>query len=425
MARRVLLTSVFLIAAAVAALAQLPTSDAEHPSIAYSTSAPTDPVARLQQRIDSGEVRLEYEPARGYLTSVLRNLQIPPSSQGLVFSKTSLQLERIAPWAPRAIYFNDDVYVGWVQGGPILELAAVDPKLGAVFYSLPQTKADRPQFQRETQTCLVCHDSSSVTGGVPGLIVRSVVPDRYGYGIAPIGRSVTSDQTPLGERWGGWYVTGTSGAQPHMGNVIAPVLSHEVGNMKMYLAKTNLGSGANVTSLRDRLDIEPYLTPHSDIVAMMVIAHQATVHNLITRAGYEARKAVHEGEPNAPRVKAAAESLVRAMLFVKEAPLAGPLEGTSGFAAEFAALGTRDRQDRSLRDLDLERRLFRYPLSYLIYSESFDALPSSVKEHVYRRIREVLRGQDASAEFAHLTASDRSTILEILEATKPDVVRGP
>ena len=261
---------------------------------------------------------------------------------------------------------------------------------------------------------------AAYTGGVPGLIVRSVVPDRYGYGIAPIGRSLTSDQTPLSERWGGWYVTGTSGAQQHMGNVIAPVRAHEIGNMKTYLAKANLGGGANVTDLRGRLDLDPYLTPHSDIVAMMVIAHQATVHNLITRAGYEARKAVHEGEPNAARVKAAAESLVRAMLFVKEAPLAAPLRGTADFAAEFSALGPRDSRSRSLRDLDLERRLFRYPLSYLIYSESFDALPSSVKEHVYRRLREVLSGQDTSVEFSHLSASDRAAILEILQTTKRD-----
>lgn len=425
MRRLILPMSLLYVLAAAGVLAQLPTSDAEHPAIAYSTSTPTDPVARLQQRIDAGQVTLEFDATRGYLPAVLRHLDVPVSSQGLVFSKTSLQLDRIAPWSPRAIYFNDDVYVGWVQNGPILEIASVDPALGAIFYSLPQQKTQTPKFQRESQTCLVCHDSSSVTGGVPGFIVRSVLPDRYGYGIAPIGRSVTSDQTPLNERWGGWYVTGTSGPQTHMGNVIAPVLAHEVGNLKTYLAKTELAGGSNVTSLAGRFDVEPYLTPHSDIVAMMVLAHQATVHNLITRAGWEARKAAHDGEPASGRVKGAAESLVRAMFFVKEAPLSGALKGTSGFAEAFAARGPKDARGRSLRDLDLERRLFRYPLSYLIYSESFAALPPAVKEHVYGRIRQVLSGEEKAPEFAHLSDEDRTAIREILAATRPEALGQP
>jgi hypothetical protein len=299
-------------------------------------------------------------------------------------------------------------------------VASVDPKLGAVFYSLPQKDEGRPTFQRETQTCLVCHDSTSVTGGIPGLIVRSVIPDRYGYGLAPVGRSVTSDQTPLRDRWGGWYITGTHGAQEHMGNVIAPVLAHEVGNMKSYLAGAKLPSGANVTDLRGRLDIEPYLTPHSDIVSMMVLAHQAAVHNLITRAGYEGRVAEHEGALNETRIRNVVEPLVRAMLFVKEAPLTAALKGTSGFAEEFVKKGPRDAAGRSLRDFDLERRVFKYPLSYLIYSESFDALPTVVKDYVYGRLHEILGGDDAGPDFAHLSAADREAILEILEDTKPD-----
>ena len=420
MRRAYIISSVLFLASAAAAVAQLPTS-ADHDAIAYATSAPTDAIAHLQARIDAGEVTLAYDEARGYLPSVLAELNVPPSSQGLVFSRTSLQLDRIAPWSPRAIYFNDDVYVGWVQGGPIIEVASVDPKLGAVFYSLPQKAEAKPRFERETHTCLVCHDSTSVTGGVPGLIVRSVIPDRYGYGLAPVGKSITTDQTPLQERWGGWYVTGTHGEQTHMGNVIAPVLSHEVGNIKSYLASAKLPTGHNVTDLRGRLDLDPYLTPHSDIVAMMVLAHQATVHNLITRAGYDGRVAEREGAVSEARIRNAAEPLVRALLFVKEAPLTAPLKGTSGFAEEFAARGPRDAKGRSLRDLDLERRLFKYPLSYLIYSESFDAMPAAVKEYVYRRLAAILGGHDASPEFAHLASADREAILQILKDTKPEM----
>jgi hypothetical protein len=407
-----------LLAVAAVALAQLPTT-AEHDAIAYSTSTPADAIARLQKRIDAGEVQLEFEEGRGYLKSLLASLDIPVSTQGLVFSRTSLQLDRIAPWSPRAVYFNDDVYVGFVQGGPIIEVASVDPKLGAVFYTLAQDGKGRPKFERELHTCLVCHDSSSVTGGVPGFIVRSVIPDRYGYGLAPVGKGITTDQTPLADRWGGWYVTGTHGTQRHMGNVVAPVLSHEVGNMKSYLATAKLPSGGNVTDLRGRFDLEPYLTPHSDIVSMMVLAHQVTVHNLITRAAYEGRVAEREAGSTAARIRNVGEPLVRAMLFVKEAPLSGPLKGTSGFAEQFVARGPRDSQGRSLRELDLERRLFKYPLSYLIYSESFDALPVAVTDYVYGRLQEILSGHETGEDFSHLSAADREAILAILEDTKP------
>lgn len=378
-------------------------------------STTSDPVARLQAKIASGEVTLAFDEARGYLPSLLAALGIPASSQGLVFSKTSLQVDRIAPWSPRAVYFSDDVYVGWVQQGPIMEIAAVDPTEGPVFYTLPQEPSERPTFQRETRTCLMCHQSAAVTGGVPGLIVRSMLTDRYGYPITDIGRVVTDDRTPIDERWGGWFVTGTHGKQPHAGNVFAPVLSHEVGNAKTYLAKIDLHAGTNVTDLGGRFDTDPYLRPDSDIVALMVLAHQATVHNLITKAKTEARF-------GGQRLITAADALARALLFAGEAPLGAPLEGTSGFAADFAARAVRDRRGRSLRDLDLKGGLFRYPLSYLIYSEAFDQLPLAVKGHVARQLERVLAGEDSSPAFAHIDADDRQVLREILDDTKPDLL---
>jgi hypothetical protein len=349
------------------------------------------------------------------------------SSQGLVFSKTSLQVDRIGPWAPRALYFNDDVYLGWVQGGSIVEVASVDPKLGTVFYSLAQDRETTPRFVREGSTCLICHDSASVTGGVPGLIVRSVVPDRHGYALGSLHEGSTTDATPVNARWGGWYATGSAGA-PHLGNVFAPALSHEVGNVRQYVARTPLKPAAGVDSLEGRFDTEPYLSGHSDMVALLVFTHQAQVHNLITAAGYEARVTLFEENARASdptsrqntlrRVKSATEPLVRALLFADEVPLAGTVRGTSSFAADFEGRGVRDTSGRSLRELDLERRLFTYPLSYLIYSESFNALPDIVKAYVYRRVDEVLSGTDSN--IAHLSEEQRKAIREILQDTKPD-----
>jgi hypothetical protein len=416
-------------AATVGALGQLP-AGAEHEAIAYSKSAPADAIARLQRDIDAGRVTLEFEKDRGYLPAVLKQLAVPVSSQGFVFSRTSLQVDRITPWTPRAVYFNDDVYVGWVQGGPIVEIASVDPTLGAVFYTLDQEPSAHPVFHRQTHTCLQCHDSSSSTGGVPGLIMRSVFTDRYGYPIAS-GPGATTDQTPIEDRWGGWYVTGTSGSVLHMGNTMAPALAHEIGNVEVAVANKSGPFGpaarranSNVTDLRPRFDTDPYLSRHSDAVALMVLTHQTYVHNLITNAGYEARKAIFEGDTSAdsPRIRSAAERLVRGLLFSKEAAFEAPISGTSSFAGEFPARGPRDSKGRSLRDLDLQHRLFRYPLSYLVYSDAFDALPPVMKQRVYQRMRQVLGGQDQSADFAHLTAADRSAIVEILNDTKPEIL---
>lgn len=417
-------------------LAQLPSSE-EHEAIGYAGATPTDAVSRLQHKIDSGEVKLEFDPTHGYLPSVLKNLDVPVSSQGLVFSRTSLQVDRITPWTPRAVYFNDDVYVGWVQGGPIMEVATADPKLGGVFYTLEQRPSEHPVFQRQGQMCLQCH-ASSASGGVPGFVVRSVFTDRYGYPVTTLGDGSTTDRTPIKDRWGGWYVTGTSGDQRHMGNLMSSMLVHEIGNVKSEVASLDHAAAENVTDLKGRVSTKPYLASTSDLVAIMVLTHQAYVHNLITNAAYESKKALYEeqlaiasrGDQDTPsgrhletttvRIQSAAERLVKAMLFVREAPLAAPVKGTSSFAADFQARGPKDGRGRSLRELDLKTRLFRYRLSYLIYSDDFDALPGIVKDYVFRRLREVLSGDDKSPEFADLSESERAAILGILEDTKPD-----
>jgi hypothetical protein len=416
--------TVLICGGSVVVLGQLPNS-AEHPAIAYSKTAATDRVARLQQRLDRGEVTLAFDETRGYLPSVLKALDIPLSTQGLVFSRTSLQVDRIAPWSPRAIYFSDDVYVGWVPGGPIVEIGAVDPKLGGVFYTLAQQPSAKPTFEREQHTCLQCHDSSSSTGGVPGFIMRSVVADRHGYPVA-VDTGATTDSTPLGKRWGGWYVTGALGALEHMGNATTPALRGEMGNVQQYLARTRTTSSGGATDLSARFDTSPYLTRDSDAVALLVLAHQTEVHNLITMTRYEALKAssVSAGTSGSltPTTQAVAERLLRAIFFANEAAYPGRISGTSAFEREFPAAGPRDAKGRSLRDFDLEHRLFRYPLSYLVYSDAFASLPPDVSAYLAKRTTQILSGQDTSEAFARLSAADRQAILEILQDTKPALV---
>jgi hypothetical protein len=398
--------------------------DIEGEPINYGKAPVDNAVSRLEQRLAAGKATLSYEAGFGYLRSLLRELNVPQSSQTLVFSKTSLQRHRIAPTRPRALYFGHEVYVGFCQKGDVLEVTAMDPGLGAVFYTLDQKSPDKPRFTRQADTCTICHGSSA-NQGLPGNLVRSVYPDEDGLPILSAGSHRIDQTSPLEQRWGGWYVTGTSGKQKHLGN-----LTHH-GDPDPN--RIDNSAGLNLTGLSDRIKTSAYLTPHSDIVALMVLEHQTEMHNLIGRANLLTRLALYEeasinkalgrpadyrSESTTSRIKSAGEPLVKYMLFSGEARLTERLRGTSGFAEEFPKRGPRDRRGRSLRDLDLEHRLFVYPCSYLIYSQAFDALPALMKEYVYRRIWEVLSGKDTSQEFAHLTAGDRQAILEILRETK-------
>jgi len=376
-----------------------------HAAIAYERTPVSDPVAQLNARLKAGEVSLESNGPGGYLASVLKVLNVPVESQVLVFSKTSFQAPRINPKNPRAIFFNDTISVGWVRGGPVLELIAQDPKQGAIFYTLEQESKGIPQFERN-DACISCH-TSDATQNVPGFFVGSVFPGVDG--ITMYGPAYTTDhRSPFELRWGGWYVTGTHHAKRHMGNAVATDPSD--------LAAMITPETVHVTNLEGRFDMTGYLSPHSDIVALLVLEHQAQMLNLITRVGWEARAgAAAAGRP----LDQAVAQLVDYLLFVDEAPLPGPIAGTSGFAAKFSASGPRDSRGRSLRDLDLQRRLLKYPCSYLIYSEAFDGMPPEARSAVYARLWEVLSGRDLSERYNALSAADRQAILEILRETKP------
>lgn len=413
------------------ALAAVPTSgfaqfDIEHEPINYLKSPLSDPISKLQKRLDNDETHLTFDLKSGYLASVLKTLDVPVTSQMLVFSKTSFQRNRINPRTPRAIYFNDDVYIGWCQNGDVVEVTAVDPQLGGVFYSLDQEEVDHPKFARHTDTCTLCH-ASSVTQGVPGHLIRSVFPDSVGNPILSTTTYRTNWQSPLKQRWGGWYVSGTHGQQRHMGNMIAK--SREPEDFDADL-------GANITDLSKLINVEPYLTPHSDIVAFLVFEHQAPAHNALTLANYQAKLALRDEEilrsmskePNPPRTDSiqrrldhSADLVLKHFLFVEEAPLTDRVQGTSGFAEQFAQRGPLDKRGRSLRDFNLQTRIFQYPCSYLIYSAAFEGLPPELKEIVYRKLHDVLTGKDQSPLYKHLSNDDRQAILEILRDTKTDL----
>jgi hypothetical protein len=403
----------------------------EREPINYSKSVPTDRIARLQGELSSGAVKLQWEPKHGYLKSLLDLLEISSDTQTLVFSKTSLQASKISPQNPRAIYFSDDVYLGWVPNGELIEMAAMDAKLGTVFYTVKQ-KPDRPELKREVGRCMTCH-ASTHTQRVPGLMIRSVYCDASGEPLMKFGSFVTHEASPLIERWGGWYVTGQHGRQRHLGN------QWVVDDGKARVQELNsadqlpidVHARANRVELKDLFETQSFLTSHSDIVALMILEHQTRMHNALTAACHAGRLTERESarfneafgrehdfvsESTERRYAEAAQDLVEALLMPNSIELTDPIIGSSEFTSRFQSLGPWDTHGRSLRQLDLSTRLFRYPCSYLIYSDAYKQLPLGVRSRTEKLLREILHGVQADS-FPNLTSTNRRELLEILEDT--------
>jgi hypothetical protein len=366
-----------------------------HPAIKYLTADTDTVVDRLNQKLRDGSAKLVFDEKTGYLKSVLDLLEIPVESQVLVYSKTSLQAEHIRMNNPRAVYFNDTASVGYIRGAGLIEVVAQDAAMGSVFYAIHQVPAAQASFGRDQQ-CLRCHLSWD-TLGVPGLSVLTTFPRKSEMDYANGG--VVDHYKPIEERWGGWYVTGKKVPARHM------------GNYPLIVPKGVTTPPPAHVSLEGQFDLSGYLTPYSDIVALMVLEHQAHFSNLVTRAAWEARL----GEPL--RIAEAAEALADYMLFVDEARLTSAIEGSSGFAEKFVATGPKDAKGRSLRELDLKTRLQKYPLSYMIYSPAFKSLPAAPKNLVMEKINRVLSGEITGEKYAHLTPERRAEIREILQST--------
>jgi hypothetical protein len=378
-----------------------------YPAIGYGTRPPRDPIAQLIADLDADRVHLSFERDQGYLHSILDALHIPVESQMAVFSKTSVQAQAIGPQNPRVLYFNDSVVVGSVRGG-FIEIASQDPELGANFYTLLQQAVDKPLLLHQ-DSCLSCHLSRNSLD-IPGMLVRSVYVAPNGDPINPLGSHLMDHRTPFEERWGGWYVTGKTGTMRHLGNAFVS----DVNKPESMVTEATL----NLQTLREKFETDAYLSPQSDIVALMVFDHQMHMMNLTTRVGWDYRLAssleADTGKANQTienQLRDDVVEFVDYLLFVKEAPLPNKIDGVSGFAEKFAALGATDSKKRSLRQFDLDHRLMRYPCSYMIYSPAFDGMPDRAKKAIYARMREVLAG---------MPASDREAVLEILRETKKD-----
>ena len=386
----------------------------DHPAIAYATRQTTDRVARLNAALEAGQARLSFQEAGGYVRSVLDALGVSPSSQLLVFSKTGIQGGFTSPATPRALYFDDSLVVGYIPGARVIELAVHDPDQGVVFYTIDQTESPAPRFARRT-VCVSCHVSEN-TLDVPGILARSNVAGADGNILPQLGNHVVDHRTPVAQRWGGWFVTGTYDAPAYIG------VAH-MGNVTVAVHPT---SGPATTSnevfvqwLASAPQARGYASHESDIANLMLFDHQARAINLLTRLNWEARVAASAGRTSLDGpLTALVDELVDYFLFVDEASPPGRVLPPAALLSRMAAAGPRDRQGRSLRDLDFSRRLLRYPCSYMIYSPAFEHLPAFVKRAVHDQLGTVLSGAQRAKKYAHLSAADRSAIVDILRDTK-------
>jgi len=404
------------IAAALAARddwADYPYLPFDHPAIEYDKRPPQDAISRLQEKMDRGDVQLKFDSQHGYLPSLLKELGVNADSQMLVLSKTSFQGPRISPRNPRALYFNDEVAIGFVPDGDVLEFTALDANQGIIFYTMEQPKAKAPEFARRKQECLNCH----LIGGtlyVPGLLATSIIPRPDGSPRFVAAGIVVDSRTPLDQRWGGWYVTGRSGDLVHRGNATAPNPDQP--------SVLDTRDTQNLTNLLGRFDASRYLVSTSDLIALMTLEHQNRMTSFFTRLNWETRLAEKDGKMAAfqPRLEFLTDEMVSYMLFKDEAPIKEPMSGVSTFTQTFPQRGPRDKKGRSLRDFDLQTRVFRYPLSYMIYSPAFDAIPDVAKDMVFRKLFQELTAPKAEKKPA-LSPKDHQAILEILRDTKPEL----
>ncbi len=381
----------------------------KEPPHEYQKRTPIDRFTKLKGDIETGKVRLDHTNPKTYLVSLLQTLGISRFTQTLVFSTTSLQLSRISPENPRAIYFNEDIYVGWVPGGKI-EVIGIDPKWGAITYifEIPRPKSPPPLIQRATR-CMNCHASGEI-GGAPGLLVSSVVPGPGGGSLDAFRQGKSGHAVPFHERFGGWHVTGRHGITKHWGNLTGT------------LSPAGLKTIPNKPGRRFPLDRYP--VPTSDILAHLLLEHQVGFVNRVVSATYRARAVLAGavpsiGDSDAPTfLDREANSLVRYLLFADEAkfPVAG-VDGDPLLLKDFSKNRRQNKMGFSLKDLDLSTRLFRFRCSYMIYSDSFSGLPLELKTRVFHQLEQVLSTEANSTDFAYLPISEKRTIRSILRET--------
>jgi hypothetical protein len=371
---------------------------------------PDDPFAKFRERVESGQLKLDASGSeKEFVIALLKELGVPATSQLWVYSGTSLQSGRISPRNPRAIYFNEEIYVGYVPGGQ-MEVASLDPDRGAVFYlfNIPRD-GESVRFQRSDK-CMNCH-AGDAQFKVPGLAVESVIPGPNTGSLDAFRRGLSGHGIPLEERFGGWHVTGAPASLKHHGNM--------TGNLNGgKLTLTPLPPGT-------QFDTSKYPVATSDLLAHLIFEHQVGFTNRVTEARYLTRAALAAGKgrlrnEDAKVLGEKADELARYLMFADEAPL--PREGVTGdsaFKTDFLRNRKQAPDGTSLKDLDLRTHLFKHRCSYMLYSRVFTTLQPEFKKLVYARLSAAVAEVNPPREFNYLPITEKRAIRTIVGATLP------
>ena len=384
--------------------------DIDDPPHNYRLRTPQDRFTRLKAALESGEIALDRSSEKAFLVSLLKALNVPVTSQMLVFSTTSLQLNVISPANPRALYFNEDLYVGFIPRGR-LEIVSLDPELGGIFYIADIPDETRAFRAERSDRCMNCHVSED-TRYVPGLAIRSVIPGPGGGSLEGYRRGESGHGIPFNQRFGGWHVTGRHGITNHLGNLTGRMTAGEIITIS-----NPPGS---------RFSFEKYPVATSDILPQLLHEHQAGFVNRVVEAGYRSRAALHASNgkltpAQATELDEQAKIITRYVLFADEVPLsAGGVEGDAAYKADFLSTRRATADGISLKDFDLRTRLFKHRCSYMIYSPVFAGLPVPMKERIYRALASALNTTNPNKDYAYLPAAEKEAIRRILAATLPD-----
>lgn len=388
--------------------------DVEQPPHSYSQRPLQDRFTKMKDAFEAGRIPLDGSSEKAFLLSLLKVLGVPASSQMLVFSTTSLQLRYITPGNPRALFFNEDLYVGYIPGAR-LEIVSLDPEAGAVFYIFDIPRGGQPIRIERSDRCANCHIGDD-TGHVPGLLVKSVVPGPTGGSLISFRQAQSGHGIPFDQRFGGWYVTGGRGIAEHWGNTIGRMAEGKV-------TKTTIEPGR-------LFDFAKYPVATSDVLPQLLLEHQTGFVNRVVEANYRTRAALHtDGEKLTPAHTAElaeqARLVTRYLLFADEVPLpATGLQGDTAFKKDFLQTRRPTAAGLALKDFDLRTRLFRQRCSYMIYSPVFAGLSPSMKQSIYRRLREALSVERPDREYSYLPATEKQAIRGILQATLTDLPAG-
>ena len=380
------------------------------PAHEYWTRDLRDPLSIIREDLEAGSADLDYSSEKAFVVSLLDKLDVPVTSQLLVYSTTSLQLRLISPRNPRAVFFNEDVYVGWVLGGQ-LEFVSMDPDVGGVFYisDIPRQPGQVMKLEREDR-CMNCHHDED-TQYAPGVVVKSVLPGPTGGTISTYRPGEVGHHVAFSDRFGGWHVTGEHAIEKHWGNVTGRLNGDDI-------TTSPLEFGRN-------FDLSRYPVETSDILPHLIFEHQAGFVNRCAAAAYKARFLLNEGggrfrPSDLETVREEVDALVGYLLFADEAEFpAGGVTGDSAYKEDFLARAKTDAQGRSLRDLDLETHMFKHRCSYMIYSSVFQGMHPGFKRLIYQEIGKALDGSKPG--FSHIPSTEKTAIRQILRATLPDL----